>query len=84
VGAFEKNGRVYILALLGSRNLWGDTVEILKTIYDDVPTDEQLRQARASSVTLCSTTTPKKTPASRKKAVKHRAVKPKKKIAKKQ
>lgn len=84
VGAFEKGGRVYILALLGSRNLWGDTVEILKTIYDDVPTDKELRQARASSVALCSTTAPKKKPASRKKVVKHRTVKSKKKIAKKQ
>jgi hypothetical protein len=84
VGAFEKNGRVYILALLGSRNLWGDTVEILKTIYDTVPTDEQLRQARASSATLCSAPTTKKKPVTRKKIVKHRAVKPKKKTAKKQ
>lgn len=84
VGAFEKNGRVYILALLGSRNLWGDTVEILKTIYDTVPTDEQLRQARASSATLCSAPTTKKKPVTHKKIVKHRAVKPKKKTAKKQ
>lgn len=83
VGAFEKSGRVYILALLGSRNLWGDTVEILKTIYDDVPTDEQLRQARASSVTLCSTAVSKKKPAAGKKVVKHRTVKPKKNTAKK-
>jgi len=84
VGAFEKGGRVYILALLGSRSLWGDTVEILKTIYDDVPTDKELRQARASSVTLCSTTAPKKKAASRKKVVKHRTMKSKKKTVKKQ
>ncbi len=79
VGAFEKNGRVYIVALLGSRNLWGDTVEILKTIYDDVPTDKELRRARASSATLCSTTSPKKKSGSRKKVLKHRSVKSKKK-----
>ncbi len=54
VGAFEKDGKVYILTLLGSRNLWGDSVRILKTIYDKVPTDEELRLARACSPTLTS------------------------------
>lgn len=82
VGAFEKNGKVYILAMLGSRNLWGDSVQILKTIYDDVPTDEQLRLARASSVSLCSVSAPKpKKTAPAKKVVKHRTAKPKKKTA---
>lgn len=81
VGAFEKNGRIYILALLGSRDLWGDTVQILKTIYDDVPTDKELRQARAHSVTLSSAGAPKKKSATRKKVVKHRTIKPKKRPA---
>jgi D-alanyl-D-alanine carboxypeptidase (penicillin-binding protein 5/6) len=84
VGAFEKNGKVYILALQGSRNLWGDTVQILKTIYDDVPTDEQLRQARASSIPLSSVGSQKSKSASKKKVVKHRTVKSKKKPVKKQ
>jgi D-alanyl-D-alanine carboxypeptidase (penicillin-binding protein 5/6) len=54
VGAFEKDGKVYILTLLGSRNLWGDTVQILKTLYDRVPTDEELRLARYCSPSLTS------------------------------
>ena len=82
VGAFEKNGKVYILAMLGSRNLWGDSVQILKTVYDTVPTDEELRLARASSVSFCSVSAPKpKKSAPRKKVVKHRVAKPKKKTA---
>jgi len=85
VGAFEKDGKVYILALLGSRNLWGDSVQILKTIYEDVPTDLELRQAKAcspgSGVIKTSSRT-KKGPA-KKKVVKHRSVKPKKKTANK-
>lgn len=52
VGAFEKDGKVYILTLLGSRNLWGDSVQILKTLYDRVPTDEELRLAKACSGNL--------------------------------
>jgi D-alanyl-D-alanine carboxypeptidase (penicillin-binding protein 5/6) len=54
VGAFEKDGKVYILTLLGSRNLWGDTVQILKTLYDRVPTDEELRLAKYCSPSLTS------------------------------
>jgi serine-type D-Ala-D-Ala carboxypeptidase (penicillin-binding protein 5/6) len=54
VGAFEKDGKVYILTLLGSRNLWGDTVQILKTLYDRVPTDEELRLAKYCSTSLAS------------------------------
>ena len=54
VGAFEKDGKVYILTLLGSRNLWGDSVQILKTLYNRVPTDEELRLAKACSATLTS------------------------------
>ena len=54
VGAFEKDGKVYILTLLGSRSLWGDTVQILKTLYDRVPTDEELRLAKYCSTSLAS------------------------------
>jgi D-alanyl-D-alanine carboxypeptidase (penicillin-binding protein 5/6) len=54
VGAFEKDGRVYILAMLGSRSLWGDTVQILKNLYDKVPTDKELRLAKAYSPSLTS------------------------------
>jgi len=54
VGAFEKDGRVYILAMLGSRSLWGDTVQILRNLYDRVPTDEELRLAKAFSPSLTS------------------------------
>ncbi len=54
VGAFEKDGKVYILTLLGSRNLWGDTVQILKALYDRVPTDEELRLAKYCSTSLTS------------------------------
>jgi D-alanyl-D-alanine carboxypeptidase (penicillin-binding protein 5/6) len=54
VGAFEKDGKVYILTLLGSRNLWGDTIQILKTLYDRVPTDEELRLAKYCSPSLTS------------------------------
>jgi serine-type D-Ala-D-Ala carboxypeptidase (penicillin-binding protein 5/6) len=53
-GAFEKDGKVYILTLLGSRNLWGDTVQILKTLYDRVPTDEELRLAKYCSTSPTS------------------------------
>lgn len=54
VGAFEKDNKVYILTLLGSRNLWGDSVQILKALYDHVPTDEELRLAKACSASLTS------------------------------
>jgi D-alanyl-D-alanine carboxypeptidase (penicillin-binding protein 5/6) len=54
VGAFEKDGKVYILTLLGSHNLWGDTIQILKTLYDRVPTDEELRLAKYCSPSLTS------------------------------
>ncbi|MBA4389564.1 MAG: hypothetical protein C0399_01330 [Syntrophus sp. (in: bacteria)] len=54
VGAFEKDDKVYILTLLGSRNLWGDSVQILKTLYDRVPTNEELRLAKACSANLTS------------------------------
>ena len=54
VGAFEKDGKVYILTMLGSRSLWGDTVQILKTVYNRVPTDEELRLAKYCSPSLTS------------------------------
>lgn len=54
VGAFEKDGKVYILSMLKSRNLWGDAVNILRYVYNDVPTDREIHLARANSVTLAS------------------------------
>jgi serine-type D-Ala-D-Ala carboxypeptidase (penicillin-binding protein 5/6) len=83
VGAFEKNGKVYILAMLGSRSLWKDSVQILRTIYDDVPTEEQLRLAKASRVSSSSATVAKKKSSSSKKVTKHRTGKTNKKYAKK-
>ena len=83
VGAFEKNGKVYILAMLGSRSLWKDSVQILKTIYDDVPTEEQLRLAKASKVSYSSTAISKKKSSPSKKVTKRRSGKTSKKYAKK-
>ncbi len=54
VGAFEKDGRVYILSLLGSRDLWGDAVKILQSLYSDLPSDKEIRLAKANSLTLTS------------------------------
>ena len=54
VGAFEKDGRVYILSILGSNNLWGDAVNILQTIYPEVPSQREISQARASAIVLTS------------------------------
>jgi serine-type D-Ala-D-Ala carboxypeptidase (penicillin-binding protein 5/6) len=54
VGAFEKDGKVYILSMLKSRNLWGDAVNILKHIYNDVPSDRQIHLARARAAKLTS------------------------------
>jgi len=48
VGAFEKDGKTYILSILGSRNLWGDAVNILQQIYTQVPTERDISLARAS------------------------------------
>ncbi|MHB8109069.1 MAG: D-alanyl-D-alanine carboxypeptidase family protein [Syntrophorhabdaceae bacterium] len=84
VGAFEKNGKVYILAMLGSQKLWSDSVQILKTVYEDVPTDEQLRLAKATTVAYSSViTAKKKTKTSRKKTARHSPSKTKKRYAKK-
>ncbi len=52
VGAFEKNGKIYILSLLGSRNLWGDAVRILGGVYDELPSDREIRLAKAGAVKL--------------------------------
>jgi len=53
-GAFEKDDKVYILAMLGSRDLWGDAVKILGTLYDRLPSDREIRLAKAHSLTLMS------------------------------
>ena len=82
VGAFEKNGKVYILAMLGSRSLWKDSVQILKTIYDDVPTEEQLRLAKASRASYSSATIAKKKSSPSKKVTKRRNGKTSKRYAK--
>ncbi|MGD0228756.1 MAG: serine hydrolase [Syntrophorhabdales bacterium] len=52
VGAFEKEGKTYILSSLGSRNLWGDAVGILQNIYTNVPTQRELSLVKASNITL--------------------------------
>jgi serine-type D-Ala-D-Ala carboxypeptidase (penicillin-binding protein 5/6) len=68
VGAFEKDGKIYILSLLGSRNLWGDAVEILKDVYDELPSDREIRLAKAGGITLSSyKETKQKKPTSKKK-----------------
>lgn len=64
VGAFEKEGRVYILSLLGSRDLWGDAVKILQSLYSDLPSEKEIRLAKSNSLTLTSyKKAPSKTPA---------------------
>ena len=54
VGAFEKDGRVYILAILGSRNLWGDATDILQEIYTEVPSQREISLVKASNLVLSS------------------------------
>ncbi|OPY62275.1 MAG: D-alanyl-D-alanine carboxypeptidase DacF precursor [Syntrophorhabdus sp. PtaU1.Bin002] len=54
VGAFEKDGKIYILSLLGSRNLWGDAVNILRDLYTELPSDREIQLAKSGSVTLAS------------------------------
>lgn len=84
VGAFEKNGKVYILAMLGSRSLWKDSVQILRTLYDEVPSEEQLRMARGSTASYSSVSkTPSQKKRPTKKAVKRHTGKTKKKTVKK-
>lgn len=52
VGAFEKDGKVYILSMLGSKNLWADAVDILQQIYQEVPSQREISLVKASSVVL--------------------------------
>jgi D-alanyl-D-alanine carboxypeptidase (penicillin-binding protein 5/6) len=54
VGAFEKDERVYILSMLGSNDLWGDAIKILTKIYNKLPSNHEIKMARANSVTLTS------------------------------
>lgn len=54
VGAFEKDEKVYILALLDSSNLWGDAVNILKNLYEQLPSDREIRLAKPCPVRLVS------------------------------
>lgn len=70
VGAFEKDGHVYILALLGSRNLWGDAVDILGQLYERLPTKTELTLAKASAITLSSYKIPVEHPPAVKKSSK--------------
>jgi serine-type D-Ala-D-Ala carboxypeptidase (penicillin-binding protein 5/6) len=73
VGAFEKDGKTYILSLLGSNNLWGDAVQILKNVYTNVPSDREIQLAKASSIILTSYKEKKdKKPAIKKKIKKQR------------
>jgi serine-type D-Ala-D-Ala carboxypeptidase (penicillin-binding protein 5/6) len=68
VGAFEKDGHIYILALLGSRNLWGDAVNLLAKLYDKVPTKTELTLAKACPLTLSSYKIPAEHPPAVKKS----------------
>lgn len=54
VGAFEKDGKTYILSMLGSRSLWSDVCNILENIYTDVPTEREISLAKANAITLSS------------------------------
>ena len=73
VGAFEKDGKTYILSLLGSNDLWGDAVQILSNLYTKLPSDRELQLAKASSIILTSYREKKdKKPMNKKKAKKHR------------
>ena len=76
VGAFEKEGRVYILSMLGSNNLWGDALKILQGLYTDLPSDKEIRLAKSNSLTLTSykqnTQNTKKTAPAKKKTAKYK------------
>lgn len=54
VGAFEKDGKEYILSLLASRDLWGDSIRILKNVFEQLPSDREIRLAKAHAITLTS------------------------------
>lgn len=47
VGAFEKDGRIYILSILQSENLWTDATKILSSVFEEVPSEGELRLAKA-------------------------------------
>ena len=77
VGAFEKDGKTYILSLLGSNNLWGDAVQILRNLYTELPSDRELQLAKAGSITLVSYREKKdKSPVTKKKTKKHKKNRP--------
>ena len=52
VGAFEKDGKTYILSILGSRSLWMDAVGILQQIYTEVPTQREISLVKATNVAM--------------------------------
>ena len=54
VGAFEKEGKTYILSILGSKNLWTDAVNILQQIYTEVPTQREISLVKASNIAVSS------------------------------
>lgn len=54
VGAFEKDGKIYILSILASEDLWGDATLILSNLYDSVPGKEEIEKAKAKDVVLAS------------------------------
>jgi hypothetical protein len=54
VGAFEKEGKTYILSILGSRDLWTDAVSILQQIYTEVPTQREISLVKASNIGVAS------------------------------
>jgi serine-type D-Ala-D-Ala carboxypeptidase (penicillin-binding protein 5/6) len=56
VGAFEKDGKTYIVSMLGSRNLWGDAVSILGEIFTDkdLPSQQEIARARGNQIVLAS------------------------------
>jgi len=76
VGAFEKDEKVYILALLSSNNLWGDAVNILKNLYERLPSDREIRLAKSCPVELTSYKEKKeRKPVAKKKAKKSKSTK---------
>ncbi|MCX7857192.1 MAG: D-alanyl-D-alanine carboxypeptidase [Deltaproteobacteria bacterium] len=54
VGAFQKDGRTYILAILGSEDLWGDALWLLRNVFDTVPNEEEIQSAKAKDIILAS------------------------------
>lgn len=70
VGAFEKDGKVYILSMLGSRNLWGDAINILERIYTELPTKREISLAKANHISLSSYTVKKEKKPEKKKRLK--------------